>query len=526
MKQKSIFKTFYKHILIFIIVLMVGLYFIRFNTIQQKEKYLQLQTQLLNTKYKTNYKYYKIMSNDIYTMYQENASIIDIITKANISNDKEKKILRDKLYNKLKKRYKRLRNMGVLQLQFHLPNNTSFLRMHKPEKFGDDLSKIRYSVVLANQTKKPQDGFEIGKANHGFRFVHPLFNKNKHIGSVEISFSTEKLINSVLDSYIIHSHFLIAKDVVEKNIPKKLRDNLYKQSLESKEFLLDLSSRTNKDHKNIHKDISTKNFVKEISKKLETGEAFSCASYYNFNSIVGSFIPIKVGSFIPIKNAHNKKTVAYLVVYNESDYIDSLIMEEKYFELLFVTILILILLFSIYATTTRDKLHHMALFDELTNLPNRAYFYIELEQEIKRADRLNQKLAVMFIDLDGFKAVNDTFGHNIGDILLIEVSRRLEQSIRNIDIVARLGGDEFTIVLIDIKSIEDSINIANKIIDALNQDFIINKKVINIGASIGISIYPNFAKNSEELIKQSDNAMYDAKVSGKNCVILHKKNKK
>ena len=129
----------------------------------------------------------------------------------------------------------------------------------------------------------------------------------------------------------------------------------------------------------------------------------------------------------------------------------------------------------------------------------------------------------MFIDLDEFKAVNDTYGHNIGDNLLVDVSNRLHKSVRDIDIIARLGGDEFTVVLTNIQKQKDVVLIAEKIIKRLNENFIIDKHIIKIGVSIGISIYPEQAKDSDTLIKLSDNAMYMAKKSGKNCVILSTK---
>ena len=515
-KQKNIFKRFYKHVLAFAIILALGNYLIGFSVDKQKKQYLDMQTELLSTKYKTNYKYFKIMSKDIYSMYQDNSHVVNAIDQALSADDVQKDKLRKELFAKLNKRYKRLKNMGVMQLHFHLPDNTSFLRMHKPEKFGDDLSKYRKSVALANKTKTFQEGFEVGRVIHGFRFVYPLFKGDKHIGSMEASFSSTKLTSAILDSYIIDSHFLISKTEIDRIIWPELKDLLYEKSYESPDFLLESSTHRDPQSAHIEKNIIDKYLYNDISKRMLRGDPFSVSNSYNYDSIVGVFIPVK--------NLGNEETIAYLATYMESDYIDNLLLEEQYMRLLFDSILLLLLMFSIYVSINRDKLHTMAHYDKLTDLPNRAHFYIAFEHELNRAKRHKNKLAVMFIDLDGFKAVNDTYGHNIGDELLIEVSKRLKNSVRASDIIARLGGDEFTAVLTNIETDDDALKVANKIINILGANFVINKKLINIGASIGIATFPRCGTDSDTLIRNSDTAMYKAKESGKNCAIVHQEN--
>ena len=517
-RKKDIITRLYKHVLIFIVLLFGGIYLISTVEEQQKDRYLEMQTELLLAKYNTNYKYFKIMAADIYSMYQDNKYIINTLSQVQNADKETKAKLRENLYKKLYKKYKRLKNMGILQLHFHTKENISFLRMHEKTKFGDDLSSFRESVVLANKTLQPQDGFEIGKVVHGFRFVFPLFNKKEHIGSMEVSFSSEKLIESVANNNVIHSHFLVSKQIVDNVVFSDIKDLRYQPSTESPKFVLEYSTHGTLENQNIHKSIFNKDSVQRITKFMETGHDFSTSDSYNYES--------SVGSFVAIKGVKDTGTIAYLAIYSESDYLDNLIIEEKYIKILYTAIMFLIFLFSIYASLTRDKLHAMAHFDELTSLPNRAYFYIQLDQELKRAKRLKNNLSIMFIDLDGFKAVNDTYGHDIGDALLVDVSRRLEQCVRDVDIVARLGGDEFTVVLTEIKEIEDSARIADKIIKKLGKDFIINKKVVNIGASIGISSFPNNGEDSDTLIKKADHAMYIAKESGKNRAIVHKEEKK
>lgn len=154
--------------------------------------------------------------------------------------------------------------------------------------------------------------------------------------------------------------------------------------------------------------------------------------------------------------------------------------------------------------------------DALTGLPNRRLLIELLDQAIKVAGRKGYKIAVLFIDLDRFKTVNDSLGHQLGDQLLLEVSRRIKQSIRTSDVVARLGGDEFMVVMDRLDEVEDAAIVAKKIIHAIQTEFIIQGKEIFIGASVGISVYPNDSNEVDGLIKAADIAMYQVKNSGKN----------
>jgi diguanylate cyclase (GGDEF)-like protein/PAS domain S-box-containing protein len=163
-----------------------------------------------------------------------------------------------------------------------------------------------------------------------------------------------------------------------------------------------------------------------------------------------------------------------------------------------------------------EKIAHLAHYDYLTDLPNRALFVDSLVHCIAMARRNSFKTAVLFLDLDGFKKVNDTLGHDAGDLLLRSVSKRLKATIRASDTVARVGGDEFIFVLNEIGSDENAALMANKIIIALSEPFELKGQQCHVGGSIGISIYPDASTDTETLIKQADNAMYLAKQSGKN----------
>ncbi len=163
-----------------------------------------------------------------------------------------------------------------------------------------------------------------------------------------------------------------------------------------------------------------------------------------------------------------------------------------------------------------EKLTQMALFDQLTGLPNRRNFFDKLEYSLAIARRTKTRVGLLFIDLDGFKNVNDTLGHAMGDKLLKEVAQRLLANIRESDVAARMGGDEFTVILNNVQSVKNASSVAEKIIHAINQPIVFDGKMCNVGASIGIAIYPDYTENINTLINAADGAMYQAKAGGKN----------
>mgnify|MGYP000409783713 CR=1 FL=1 len=163
-----------------------------------------------------------------------------------------------------------------------------------------------------------------------------------------------------------------------------------------------------------------------------------------------------------------------------------------------------------------DKLNRLATTDNLTGLANRNAFNNLLDHMMKLAQRHDKRVALLFIDLDYFKAVNDTYGHTVGDKLLCEVSQRLLAPRRQTDLVARLGGDEFAVVLSHFKHTDNVCTIAQDIINSMRVPFVIDGINCQIGASVGIAVYPDHAQDFSSLIKQADFAMYQAKDAGRN----------
>jgi len=162
-----------------------------------------------------------------------------------------------------------------------------------------------------------------------------------------------------------------------------------------------------------------------------------------------------------------------------------------------------------------ESLRHQATHDELTGLPNRWLFQLQLKQALLRAERSQRRVAVLFIDLDHFKTVNDTFGHASGDALLVQASRRIHSVLRGSDTLARMGGDEFAVLLSDMNEADEAVSVALKILACLEDAFELTHQQIYSGASIGLAYYPDDARDSDSLLRYADMAMYQAKQDGR-----------
>lgn len=164
----------------------------------------------------------------------------------------------------------------------------------------------------------------------------------------------------------------------------------------------------------------------------------------------------------------------------------------------------------------QQRIEQLAHYDALTHLPNRSLFFDRLGQAIMMAKRNQRSIALLYIDLDGFKLVNDTLGHHIGDLLLVQVAERLRLCVRESDTLARLGGDEFTLILIDTREREAVAMVANKVIESIAVPFELEGHTVHIGVSVGIAHYPDDAEAEDALLIVADKAMYAAKAAGKN----------
>ncbi len=187
-------------------------------------------------------------------------------------------------------------------------------------------------------------------------------------------------------------------------------------------------------------------------------------------------------------------------------------------ELSLLELLISQLSSSVSRQNLLDKIHFQAFHDSLTKLPNRLRFENELSKIVNKEDQETEKFALLFLDLDGFKGVNDNQGHSVGDELLKQVAKRLAGCLQERDLLARMGGDEFAVLLRGVKSRENALSIAQRLSTSIGQKFIVDKYNLKIGVSIGLSFYPDNGNTVDDLLRNADFAMYEAKAEGNSSV--------
>jgi diguanylate cyclase (GGDEF)-like protein len=172
---------------------------------------------------------------------------------------------------------------------------------------------------------------------------------------------------------------------------------------------------------------------------------------------------------------------------------------------------------------SEEKIQQMVYYDSLTGLPNRKLFSDRLGMTLAHAQRNKKEIGIAMLDLDHFKGVNDTLGHDVGDLLLKAAAERLSAELRKGDTVARFGGDEFLLILPDLEVIEDAIQVAQKIVDSFRKPFLIDTHQLIVTTSIGIAVYPQDGTKEDILLKNADKAMYQAKQTGRARYQLCKK---
>ncbi len=306
---------------------------------QEKDKRIELalnnQIKNLQTHYDITMNYFIVDAKSMRKNITKNKRVVDIFSQAQNATKEQKEILRDKLYKTLLPMYNRTKLRGILQLQFVFKDNISFLRMHKPNKYGDDLTTVRYSFKQANDTKKAIIGFEQGRVSHAFRYVFPIFDdKGNHLGAIETSLSSTSLQSKLIDINKIHSHFLVNKDIF--NVKTWKREDMiigYIQSIEHKDYMFALTEHASIDQLRRAEN----NIISKLKDKIEQGISSKkqFALYTNYKDTV------KVIAFLPIKSTQNN-IVAYIVSYTNNKNIFNI---NKKNNVLIISVFLIMLVF-------------------------------------------------------------------------------------------------------------------------------------------------------------------------------------
>jgi signal transduction histidine kinase len=314
-------------VLLFIILSLLAYLILNYEKDYQINKYLNTKTKQHTQNYHALYKKYKEISTIIFQTKINTKSVQTMFFDQN----------RDKLYRHLKDTYSHLKQYNIKQLHFHLKNNDSFLRFHRPAKYGDNLTDIRETVKYVNENKKYIDGFEEGRIYNGYRFIFPMFYENNHIGSVEISFSTLAMNFEFMNNYDVISNFFISKQVVDKKIFKEEKKN-YKRS-PFKDFYLEKKAVTHvkKRHKLKSKTPLSQEVRDKVSKELNNKKSFSI---YDTNNKI-------VITFIKIQNPVTKNNVGMFSIGSSASYIHSKT-RNFYVSVIIIIIFIAVILYFTY----------------------------------------------------------------------------------------------------------------------------------------------------------------------------------
>jgi diguanylate cyclase (GGDEF)-like protein/PAS domain S-box-containing protein len=382
----------YKTIIVSLIILQcIVAFVINLNTQREINTFIAHKTKSSEVEYQAVYTKVKEQSNMIFQGNINTPTVISIFKNANTSDKKQQNIIREALYKHLLPNYKKFNKLIYLeQLHFHLPDNKSFLRMHKPNKYGDDLTGIRATVEYVNKFKKPINGFEEGRVKNGFRFVYPLFDEeNKYLGSVEASFTIEAF-NQALNNELHLSLFIIRKSIVHKNSwPESIIQN-YSEVEISPLFLLNTTQYNDNalaKVANIRKHI-TSEIKLSFSKSILTENAFSLPL-----PLAGKTYLL---TFLPIKNSVLNKVTSYVVLITQDSVLNDI--NKEFWILQGIGFLFVLILFYFFY---RNQINHEKL----------------LQSKLKYSTIINNVKDYYFIYSHDANGIFTYVSHSITDVL-------------------------------------------------------------------------------------------------------------
>jgi len=493
-----------------VMMITVGWVFLAYFTITQrvetlkKEKYFEISKEMHNE--------LKILIDE-----KKEATLLIAFFMANNPNLQQAIIDNDVSHYDLQKLSLELRKNTVLKniwFQVLTPRGKSFYRSWT-DKRGDDLTKVRIDVAKMVKDPVVTSSISTGKYDLSFKVMVPIYNEGKFIGIIEtlakFNSIAVKMQKKGFDTVIL----------VDKRYKKQL-SHAFTQKFVDEYYVANLNA--NQELLAFVETKSAEYFANEKQFYVDTDKNRLITTYH-------------------LPDVDNKAMGHFILFYDlEGVDIDDIIRSRDRLVLLFGTLFIAMMSLLYYLYTKRykrfienlnkeleykveDKTHelqiqakafeHLAQHDSLTGLPNRLLLLDRLEQNIKHAKRHGNNISVLFLDLDRFKEINDTFGHEVGDKLLRLVATKLKTCVREEDTIARLGGDEFMIILEDIDQ-NHSVKIVEKIIAKMQDPITIDQNDLYTTFSIGISVFPKDAQTSEILLRNADTAMYKAKELGKN----------
>lgn len=368
-----------------------------FNYLENLKKEYQLQ-------YETLYESFDELSQNTFYGIINKPEIYNLVKDSYKKDKKTEDFFRKRLHKKLLSDYNRLVKFNFEQLNFHYPDNTSFLRMKEKDEYGDDLTNVRYGVKEVNKNLKPLNGFEIGKIEDGFRYIYPLFDEMLiPIGSVEVSINSKFFEKKFERNYNLDSHFLLNKSIAKKKMFEK-NFKKYDDSFENDDYIYSENQKEEARHFANSKFYSSKN--KEIIKqRMKNSENFII-----YEHIDNKYISV---SFFPIKNIENVKNAAYMVLYKESEFIKQVINNFYKIILIILLVTVLIIIYFRYMYIQKKENNNREL---ILSQQSKMAAIGEMLENISHQWR--QPLSVISITASGIKLRKELF--SISDKELIE----------------------------------------------------------------------------------------------------------
>lgn len=368
-------------------------------------------------------------------------NLLETLSQIESSTEKEKIILREKLLNILNKKYEIAKTKGVFQIQFVLPDNISFLRMHKIEKFGDDLTEIREDFNFVNKNRKSISGFVHGATSHSFRNVFPIFHTDgRYLGAMEISFLSDGFQSYLEKVSQIHTHFIFKKEYVEsKKLDKSEFIKSYIESYENEKYLINkdtshLGNLYSENCENISLD-----FFKRLDTKIDIGDKFSILSKDN-----------KIVSFFPVRNVAKTKNIAWFVSFEKSEYIAKTLIMISIMKTIFAFIFIIIgYFFYKQKISTQQSVKDHDFLRSVLNSTNSIIFLTDF----KKAYFSNKKFK-NFFDVNKTTTFNEKMENNILSIF-VHINGYLNSSLLK-------DSETFYNLVIDSKEEDRVVSILNK----------------------------------------------------------------
>ena len=361
-------------VLLFFILNSIVFFAIEENKQERIKSSLNSHLDKIQTHYNIVLEHQKIIADAVYKRTIIQDELIDILSKAWKTNDEKKRdSLREKLYGMLKFQYDVMKAKGVLQYHFVFPDNIVFLRMHKPSKYNDDLSSIRFDFKNTNDTHKINRGLSPGRTTHAFRNIYPIYDKEKnYIGSLDIAFPSEVLQDSLTSISNIHTHFILNKHVFKTK--SWTRDDMilkYQPSAENSEYLLTMTGQHTKEKCIIELSKKLKDKKEFIKNSIEKDEKFSF--YYKDD------ICIKAVSFLPIRHNITDQTIAWLVTYEDDEFIARTLQNSLITHMISFFILI-ILIYFIYRIIIQKEILNKKVAQKTKELKE---FNLNLEKRVE-----------------------------------------------------------------------------------------------------------------------------------------------